>query len=96
MDEHVKSLRLLLYRVLFAKNISDPEFIKKPFITNLVNEYSEEIMQSIVTALRWIGEHPDYDLRDALPHLAHSNADLHAFLDNILKALEDKTITGHH
>jgi len=89
-DMYVRALRIPLYGLEYAKNIRDPSSVWPELVASLQKDYDEQTRSKIIESLRWAVQNPNYPFSSVFGLDVHSNEDIHAFLGNLLKAIENE------
>jgi hypothetical protein len=87
MKDYDPYLRLLLYRILFSADITDEKLVTDQFIQQLSKEYTPEVFTGLKESVQWSVEHPEYNFKNVLDGLTHSNQEIYQFLKNICSKL---------
>ncbi|MDQ1923567.1 hypothetical protein [Massilia pseudoviolaceinigra] len=83
----VQSLRLVLYRILFTRDVTDFAGLAQTQASLIRADHDDETLERIAAALTWATTRPNFDYKSLLPHMPHSSARLYDYLCKLARAM---------
>ena len=86
-EEIIKSLRIPLYGLIYD-NIENFDGYKEDELINIYKHYSDQVLNDIISALKWSIENPEFDFRSVLSGIKPSNKDIYNYICILYKQLQ--------